>query len=97
MSASDKKPLVPSSHITVKIKSQDDVCVYFRIKRDVEVRKMMQAYSDKVGKQISTFRFLFDGTRIKFNQTPNEIGLEEEDEIEAFVEQLGGFSFFRRH
>ncbi|KAG7613142.1 Rad60/SUMO-like domain [Arabidopsis suecica] len=98
MSSSDKKPLIPSSHITVKVKNQDDICVYFRIKRDVELRKMMHAYSDKVGVEMSTLRFLFDGNRIKLNQTPNELGLEDEDEIEAFGEQLGGFSFFfHRH
>ncbi|CAH8279807.1 unnamed protein product, partial [Arabidopsis lyrata] len=75
----------------------DDICVYFRIKRDVELRKMMHAYSAKVGVEMSTLRFLFDGNRIKLNQTPNELGLEDEDEIEAFGEQLGGFSFFHHH
>ncbi|XP_010446134.1 PREDICTED: putative small ubiquitin-related modifier 7 [Camelina sativa] len=92
MSASDKKPLVPSSHISIKIKSQDDICVYFRIKRDVELRTMMHAYSAKVGQQMSCFRFHFDGIRIKPNQTPNELELEDGDEIDALVEQTAGFS-----
>ncbi|KAL0886857.1 hypothetical protein Bca101_010840 [Brassica carinata] len=93
MSASDKKVLVPSSHITIKVKSQDDVDVYFRIKRDVELRKMMEAFSHRVGKQMSAFVFLFDGIRIKPNQTPNELDLEEGDEIDALVHQIGGLSF----
>ncbi|ANM71062.1 unnamed protein product [Arabidopsis thaliana] len=92
MSAADKKPLIPPSHITIKIKSQDDICVYFRIKRDVELRTMMQAYSDKVGQQMSAFRFHCDGIRIKPNQTPNELDLEDGDEIDAFVDQIAGFS-----
>ncbi|XP_006281323.2 putative small ubiquitin-related modifier 7 [Capsella rubella] len=91
MSAAEKKPFVPSSHISVKIKSQDDICVYFRIKRDVELRTMMQAYSDKVGQDMSVFRFHFDGIRIKPNQTPNELELEDGDEIDALVEQMAGF------
>ncbi|XP_019086724.1 PREDICTED: putative small ubiquitin-related modifier 7 [Camelina sativa] len=92
MSASDKKPLVPSSHISIKIKSQDDICVYFRIKRDVELRTMMHAYSAKVGQQMSCFRFHFDGVRIKPYHTPNELELEDGDEIDALVEQTAGFS-----
>ncbi|CDY28632.1 BnaC09g32430D [Brassica napus] len=91
MSASDKKKSsVPSSHVTLKVKSQDDVDVYFRIKRDVELRKMMEAFSHKVGKQMSAFVFLFDGIRIKPNQTPKELDLEEGDEIDALVHQTGG-------
>ncbi|KAL1188405.1 putative small ubiquitin-related modifier 7 [Cardamine amara subsp. amara] len=93
MPTSDKKPPVPSSHITIKLKSQDDISVYFRIKKDVELHKVMQAYSDKVGQEMSTFRFLFDGVRIKPNQTPNELELEDGDEIDAFVSQTSGFSF----
>ncbi|RID41036.1 hypothetical protein BRARA_J01025 [Brassica rapa] len=95
MSASDKKKSsvpssVPSSHVTLKVKSQDDVDVYFRVKRDVELRKMMEAFSHKVGKQMSAFVFLFDGIRIKPNQTPKELDLEEGDEIDALVHQTGG-------
>ncbi|CAL9243718.1 unnamed protein product [Arabidopsis halleri] len=33
---------------------------------------MMQAYSDKVGVEMSAFKFHLDGIRIKPNQTPNE-------------------------
>ncbi|KAG7534385.1 Rad60/SUMO-like domain [Arabidopsis thaliana x Arabidopsis arenosa] len=97
MSAPEKKPLIPSSHITVKIKSQDDICVYYRIKKDVELRAMMQAYSDKVGVEMSAFKFHLDGIRIKPNQTPNELDLEDGDEIDAFVYQIAGFSLYHLH
>ncbi|CAF2328653.1 unnamed protein product [Brassica napus] len=71
----------------------DDVDVYFRIKRNVELREMMEAFSHKVGKQMSALVFLFDGIRIKPNQTPKELDLEEGDEIDALDHQTGGLSF----
>ncbi|KAF3563606.1 hypothetical protein DY000_02017295 [Brassica cretica] len=39
---------------------------------------------------MSAFVFLFDGIRIKPNQTPKELDLEEGDEIDALVHQTGG-------
>lgn len=33
---------------------------------------------------------MFDGERIQEGQTPNELGLEDGDQIDAMVEQLGG-------
>ncbi|ESQ42858.1 hypothetical protein EUTSA_v10015519mg [Eutrema salsugineum] len=99
MSASDeKKPSVPSSHVTVSISTQKkEMSVYFRIKKDVELCKMMKAYCDKFGIEMSTLRFHFDGDRIKPNQTPSELGLEDGDEIDAFFDQDGGRSFCYRY
>jgi small ubiquitin-related modifier len=35
-------------------------------------------------------RFLFDGERIQPNSTPAQLEMEDEDEIDAMVEQHGG-------
>ncbi|CAH2069840.1 unnamed protein product [Thlaspi arvense] len=70
MPASDeKRPSVPSNRITVKVSNQKEKCVIFRIKRDVKLRRMMEAFSDKLGIKMSTLRCHFDGKRIKPNQT----------------------------
>ncbi|CAH8392200.1 unnamed protein product [Eruca vesicaria subsp. sativa] len=77
MSASAKKK--SSNHVTVKVKSQahepitlDDISVYFRIKKDVGLRKMMEAFSVKKGEDMTAFAFLFDGDHIKPDQSPND-------------------------
>ena len=44
----------------------------------------METYSEKMGKK--GLKFLFEG-----RQTPEELGLENEDIIEANLEQVGGF------
>uniref|UniRef100_A0A8C6L8G7 Ubiquitin-like domain-containing protein n=1 Tax=Nothobranchius furzeri TaxID=105023 RepID=A0A8C6L8G7_NOTFU len=43
------------------------------------------------GVPASTLRFLFEGQRIADNQTPKELGMEDEDVIEVYQEQTGGF------
>ena len=42
--------------------------------------------------QIQNVRFLFDGERLLESQTPADIGMENGDEIEVVIEQVGGFS-----
>lgn len=49
----------------------------------------MDAYSEKMGKR--GMKFLFDGRRIGPEMTAEELGLENDDSIEAQLEQIGGF------
>ncbi|CAA7062651.1 unnamed protein product [Microthlaspi erraticum] len=70
--------------------------MYFRVKKDVELRKLMEAVSVKIGMEMSTLRFLFDGNRIRPTQTPNELDLEDEFVIDVLSEQVGGCSFCDR-
>ena len=37
-------------------------------------------------------RFLFDGERLHENQTPKELHMENGDEIDVVIEQVGGAS-----
>lgn len=48
----------------------------------------MDAYSEKMGKR--DLKFQFDGTRIKPEQTAEELGLENDDVIDAVLTQTGG-------
>ena len=38
----------------------------------------------------SNVRFLFDGERLHETQTPKELNMENGDEIDVLVEQVGG-------
>ncbi|MGH0133519.1 UNVERIFIED_CONTAM: hypothetical protein FKN15_052975 [Acipenser sinensis] len=42
------------------------------------------------GVPMNSLRFLFEGQRIADNQTPKELGMEDEDVIEVYQEQTGG-------
>lgn len=83
---------VPSEHITLKVKSQDGNELFFKIKKGTQLKKLMDAYCSRNGVNPTTVRFLFDGQRILETSTPNDLRLEENDQIDAMVEQTGGFN-----
>jgi small ubiquitin-related modifier len=39
---------------------------------------------------IANVRFLFDGERLHEGQTPKDLGMENGDEIDVVIEQVGG-------
>eukprot|EP00475_Leptophrys_vorax_P033703 TRINITY_DN5341_c0_g1_i1.p1 TRINITY_DN5341_c0_g1~~TRINITY_DN5341_c0_g1_i1.p1 ORF type:complete len:113 (-),score=42.97 TRINITY_DN5341_c0_g1_i1:182-520(-) len=87
----NEKPASTSSeHLNLKVKSQDGSSVYFKVKKTTQLRKLMEAYCKRVGKETSEVRFLFDGQRIEGDQTPQELEMEDDDEIDAMVAQTGG-------
>ncbi|XWS31270.1 hypothetical protein CRYUN_Cryun23aG0063000 [Craigia yunnanensis] len=86
----DKKPADQSAHINLKVKGQDANEVFFRIKRSTQLRKLMTAYCDRQSVDLSSFAFLFDGRRLRGEQTPDELEMEDGDEIDAMLHQTGG-------
>jgi len=54
------------------------------------MKKLMDAYANRQGVNLRAVRFLFDGERIGENQTPKELGLEDQDSIDVVMEQVGG-------
>ncbi|KAL3615867.1 hypothetical protein CASFOL_040161 [Castilleja foliolosa] len=62
----DKKPAGDSAvHINLKVKGQDGNEVFFRIKRNTQLKKLMNAYCDRQSVDISSIAFLFDGRRLR--------------------------------
>ncbi|KAJ2515009.1 SUMO protein smt3 [Coemansia sp. RSA 1939] len=89
----DTKPEGTSTdHINIKVVSADNSEVMFKIKRSTKLAKLMQAYCARAGKSFDTVRFLVDGERINGDSTPDSLGLEDGDAIDAMTEQIGGCS-----
>ncbi|CAI9784126.1 unnamed protein product [Fraxinus pennsylvanica] len=80
----------PSPYIHLKVKGQNGNEVYYKIKRGVQLRKLMNAYCVRQSLQLDTTVFLFDGRLLRPEQTPNELKLEDGDEIDAMLHQTGG-------
>jgi small ubiquitin-related modifier len=53
--------------------------------------KVFNAYANRKGVDSKALRFLLDGERIGEDQTPKLLELEDEDQIDCLLEQLGGF------
>ncbi|KAJ4790968.1 Small ubiquitin-related modifier [Rhynchospora pubera] len=85
----DKKP-DQGAHINLKVKGQDGNEVFFRIKRSTQLRKLMNAYCDRQSVDFNAIAFLFDGRRLRGEQTPDELEMEDGDEIDAMLHQTGG-------
>ncbi|CAL5336379.1 hypothetical protein CsSME_00019206 [Camellia sinensis var. sinensis] len=86
----DKKPNDQSAHINLKVKGQDGNEVFFRIKRSTQLKKLMNAYCDRQSVEMNSIAFLFDGRRLRGEQTPDELEMEDGDEIDAMLHQTGG-------
>ncbi|PFH52509.1 hypothetical protein AMATHDRAFT_57135 [Amanita thiersii Skay4041] len=80
----------PNTPINIKVVSQTGDEVYFKIKRNTKLSKLQGAYANKVGKDVGSIRFLYDGARIQDDDTPALLGMEDNDTIDVMVEQVGG-------
>jgi len=76
--------------INIKVLTSAGEEVFFKIKRNTKLSKLQAAYANKVGKDVGTIRFLYDGNRINDDDTPASLEMEDNDTIDVMVEQVGG-------
>ncbi|KAF5376467.1 hypothetical protein D9615_008596 [Tricholomella constricta] len=76
--------------INIKVVSSTGEEVFFKIKRSTKLSKLQGAYANKVGKDVGSIRFLYDGARINDDDTPTSLDMEDNDTIDVMVEQVGG-------
>ncbi|ORY75402.1 ubiquitin-related domain-containing protein [Protomyces lactucae-debilis] len=85
----EKKPQL-SEHINLKVVGSDQNEVFFKIKRATPLKKLMETYCERQGKSMNSVRFLVDGERVRTDQSPQDLELEDGDTIEVMIEQTGG-------
>ena len=76
--------------LNIKVKAQDGTEIFFKIKKSTQLKKLMDAYCQRQGFSNNQCRFIFDGERIKDDDTPTTLEMENGDEIDVMVEQTGG-------
>lgn len=59
--------------LPVSMLLQDGNEVFFRIKRSTQLKKLMNAYCDRQSVDFNSIAFLFDGRRLRGEQTPDEV------------------------
>ncbi|EFE40328.1 hypothetical protein TRV_04940 [Trichophyton verrucosum HKI 0517] len=62
----------PVEHLNIKVTDNNNE-VFFKIKRSTQLKKLMDAFCERQGKQLSTVRFLFDGTRVRPDDSPETL------------------------
>ncbi|KKY28668.1 putative ubiquitin-like protein smt3 [Phaeomoniella chlamydospora] len=78
-----------TEHLNIKVTDGNNE-VFFKIKRTTQLRKLMAAFCERQGKQPSTVRFLFDGTRVREEDSPESLDMADGDTLEVHQEQIGG-------
>merc|ERR1711973_80667 len=81
-----------TEYIKLKVVGQDSNEIHFRVKMTTQMGKLKKSYSERVGVPVSSLRFLFDGRRINDDETPKQLEMEQDDVIEVYQEQTGGYS-----
>ena len=61
-----------TEHLNIKVTDNNNE-VFFKIKRTTQLKKLMDAFCDRQGKNISSVRFLFDGQRVQPSDTPDTV------------------------
>merc|ERR1712087_604655 len=88
----DTKPAGDATqHVNLKVCGQDGSVVQFKIKRNTQLKKLMGAYCDRQGLDVNQIRFRFDGTPITETDTPQTLDMEDDDTIDVFTQQTGGY------
>eukprot|EP00918_Siedleckia_nematoides_P041519 GHVU01090301.1.p3 GENE.GHVU01090301.1~~GHVU01090301.1.p3 ORF type:complete len:112 (-),score=23.94 GHVU01090301.1:1411-1746(-) len=80
------------AHLHVRVRSPDGNEVFFKIRKNTKFEKLMNVYCNRLGQNPDLVRFLFDGERIRTDQSPEELNMEDGDVIDAMIQQVGGAS-----
>ena len=56
----------------------------------IYIQKVFEAYASRKGVDVAALRFLLDGERISETDSPKMLELEDEDQIDCVLQQLGG-------
>ncbi|KAI3643992.1 hypothetical protein MP228_010156 [Amoeboaphelidium protococcarum] len=86
-----KKDPGATEHINIKVKSGEGNEVFFKVKPNTKFHKIFEAFCDRMGRSMKDVRFFSpEGERIQAESTPAEAEIEDGDQIEARIEQVGG-------
>ncbi|ORY88209.1 ubiquitin-2 like Rad60 SUMO-like-domain-containing protein [Leucosporidium creatinivorum] len=95
MSDSEQQPEVKPEnvHVALKISGSGFPDLLIKVKKTTKLSKMMSAYCERAGKSLGEVRFMFDGERLRPEQTVGELDIDDDDDevlIEVASEAVGG-------
>ena len=74
--------------VSLKVRGQDGTEVYFKIRSHSPLKKLMDVYAQRQHRP-RAYRFIFDGNRIVETQRPIDLQMDDNDVIDAMLEQVG--------
>ncbi len=77
--------------ITLEVRDQGSAeGIHFKVKKTAKLLKVFLVFCTKKGLDPEEMRFMHEGVRLRKQQTPAQVGMEDGDVIEALTIQLGG-------
>ncbi len=77
--------------LTLRVRDQTGEEMFFRVKQTTHMKKIFEAFANRRGVDILSLRFMLEGKRITAEDTPKLLELEEDDQIDVVLEQVGGY------
>ena len=75
--------------LNIRIRDQTGEETFFKVKKTTKLDKVFNAYSTRKGVAATSLRFLFDGSRVRGDQTPADIGMADGDQFDCMLVQQG--------
>jgi ubiquitin len=75
--------------ITIRVKHETGEETMFKINKWTKMSKVFSAHAQRKGVEQASLRFLLHGERISETDTPKMLGLEDDDQIDCVLEQVG--------
>ncbi|KZT30198.1 ubiquitin-like protein [Neolentinus lepideus HHB14362 ss-1] len=85
-SASPKKPA-----LQIQLIFQNNV-IPFRVRPNTPARKFLDTALNMWHLDRGSVRFVYNGKRVREEDTPEQLGMENGDEVDVLIEQFGGSS-----
>jgi len=79
----------PPNAVNCRLRDQGGEETYFKMRSNMQFTIIGNAYANRKGLNLDSLRFLFEGQRVFLHQTPDDIGLEDCDQLDVMLEQQG--------
>ncbi|KAK9933200.1 hypothetical protein M0R45_020403 [Rubus argutus] len=89
----DQKPNIHSNPEFVNLKiyyQQDGSVTNYRVRRSTKLQKLLVAFCTHRSLDMKLFAILIDGHGFNLERTPQELQMEDGDEIEVMIHSSGG-------
>ena len=85
----DKKPSKEAggeNSLNIRIRDQTGEETFFKVKKTTKLDKVFNAYSQRKGVNATSLRFLFDGQRVRGDQTVGGVNIEDGDRLDVMLD-----------
>ena len=83
------QPSTSGGSLNIRVRDANGRVEYFTVKPTTPLERVLNAWSTRVGVCAASVRFLWDGSRVRCDQTPADIGMEDGDQLDCMAEMRG--------